>query len=219
MRDFAPAAMVPSARSTERRSCTGPFLLSAARPRAMARSGRRPLRLQGGALSAECRALHVGGPAVVTAEMDSADGLGQLVEGFHAADAVQGHAVRPALNLDPDNSIAVFRVLAKQLAERARLDRVVRVVPDHARGGGSDDVVKATATLIEISRRFDDERIEVVRDVGSSRRERIVARAPVPWTYHDGRCSESAVAHRTPGRGPPPPGLPDDLCRHPRRQR
>src|SRR5438094_6533908 len=154
MRDFAPAAMVPSARSTERRSCTGPFLLSTARPRAMARSGRRPLRLQGGALSAECRALHVGGPAVVTAEMDSADGLGQLVEGFHAADAVQGHAVRPALNLDPDNSIAVFRVLAKQLAERARLDRVVRGGLARARGGGFDGGGEATATRLVTCRQF-----------------------------------------------------------------
>src|SRR3989442_6359804 len=199
MRDFAPAAMVPSARSTERRSCTGPFLLSTARPRAMARSGRRPLRLLGGALSAECRALHVGGAAVVTAEMDSADGLGQLVEGFHAADAVQGHAVRPALNLDPDNSIAVFRVLAKQLAERARLDRVVRVVPDHARGGVSDDVVKATATLIKIARRFDDERIQVVWDVGSSRRERIVALPRLPSAHHNVRCHENGATQPTPG--------------------
>src|SRR5437762_5157069 len=151
MRDFAPAAMVPSGSSTERRLCTGLFLLRITRSRRTSCSGRRPLRLLRGTLSAQGRALHVGGPAVVAAEMDSAHRLGQLVEGFHPADAVQGHAMGPALNLNPDNPIAVLRALAEQLAKRACLDGVVGVIPHHARGRVADDVVKATAALVEVS--------------------------------------------------------------------
>src|SRR6266550_3935875 len=129
MRVFAPAAMVPSGCSTERRFCTGLFLLRIARPRRKSSSGLRPLRLLRGALPAEGCALHVGSPAVVAAEMDSTHRLGQLLEGFHPADAIQGHAVGPALNLNPDDPIAILRALAEQLAKRAGLDRVVRVVP------------------------------------------------------------------------------------------
>src|SRR6266446_2971870 len=132
MRDFAPAAMVPSGSSTERRLCTDPFLLTTTRPRRMSGSGQGPQRLLRGAFSAEGCALHVGGPAVVATEMDSIHGLGQLVEAFHPRDAVEGHAVRPALNLDPDDPIPILRALAEQLAKRACLDRVVGVVPDHA---------------------------------------------------------------------------------------
>src|SRR5438094_6714087 len=186
MRDFAPAAMVPSGSSTERRPCTGLFLLRTARPRRMSQSGLRPKRLRG-ALSAEGCALHVGGPAVVTAEMDSTDRLGQLVEGFHPADAVEGHAVGPALNLHPDDPIAVLRALAEQLAKRACLDRVVRVIPHHARGRVSDDVVKATAALVEVSWCFDDERVEVVGNVGSRGGERIPAGPRVLRTHDDVR--------------------------------
>src|SRR2546421_6629583 len=195
MRDFAPAAMVPSGSSTERRPCTGLFLLRTTQPRRMSGSGLRPQRLRG-ALSAEGCALHVGGPAVVAAEMDSTHGLGQLVEGFHPADALEGHAVRPALNLNPGDPIAVLRALAEQLAKRACLDRVVGVIPDHARGRVPDDVVKATAALVEVSRRFDDERIEVVRHVGSRGGEWIPVWPRILGTHDDVRSHETVLAHR-----------------------
>src|SRR5256885_6195074 len=135
MRDFAPAAMVPSGSSPERRPCTGLFLLRTARPRRMSQSCLRPKRLRG-ALSAEGCALHVGGPAVVTAEMDSTDRLGQLVEGFHPADAVEGHALGPRLNLHPDDPLTVLRALPGQLAKRHCLYLGVLVMPRQPRGRG-----------------------------------------------------------------------------------
>src|SRR5207249_9674327 len=195
MRDFAPAAMVPSGSSTERRPCTGLFLLRTARPRRMSQSGLRPKRLRG-TLSTEGCALHVGGPAVVTTEMDSTDRLGQLVEGFHPADAVEGHAVGPALNLHPDDPLTVLRALAEQLAKRACLDRVVRVIPHHARGRVSDDVVKAAAALVEISRRLDDERIEVVGTLGWRGGERVPARRRLLRTPDDGGGHDPGLADR-----------------------
>src|SRR3989442_15288589 len=107
--------------------------------------------------------------------MDSSHRLSEKIVGLHPTDAVQRHAQRPALNLDADDPFAILRVEAEQRQECPGLDRVVRVIPNYARGRVAGDGVEAPALHIEVAWRPEHEGIKVVDDVGARACKRIAA--------------------------------------------